>query len=208
VRRTDWSRWHEDYDADTPLARRLVAVQRRIRAFLAERPHGDLRVLSLCAGEGRDLLGVLEREPRPGRFRGRLVELDPAPAAAARERTRRAGLDGIEVTVADAGTTDAYVGAAPADLVLACGVSDEDVRRTVDALPQLCARDGVVVWTRHTGPPDLTPSIRRRFGQAGFVEVGFERIDGNERSPSVGVHRRPLEPAPLEPGVRLFRFVR
>ena len=209
---TDWGRWHEGYDADTPLARRLLAVQARIRAFLEGRPDGEVRVLSLCAGEARDLLGALEREPRPERVRGRLVELDPRLAALARERARRAGLRGIDVTVADAGTTDAYLGAAPADLVLACGVfgnvPDEDVRRTVAALPQLCARDGVVIWTRHTGRPDLTPSIRRGLAGAGFVELGFERIEAGERSPSVGVHRWPREPVPLEPGVRLFRFDR
>src|SRR6266511_1793903 len=59
-----------------------------------------------------------------------------------------------------------------------CGVfgniPDDDVHRTIDALPQFCARDATVIWTRHRGPPDLTPTIRGWFAGTGFVELGFE----------------------------------
>ena len=44
---------------------------------------------------------------------------------------------------ADAGTSDAYAGAVPADLVLACGVlgnvTPDDVAATIAFLPRLCA---------------------------------------------------------------------
>ncbi|HEY3108690.1 MAG TPA: class I SAM-dependent methyltransferase family protein [Chloroflexota bacterium] len=213
----DWSLWHRAYERPGgALGRRLAIVQRLIRGVLAERPDGDVRIVSMCAGQGRDLLPVLAEHPRGRRAAGRLVELDPANAAAARRLAREAGLDRIEVVAGDAALTDAYAGAAPADLVLACGifgnVPDDDVRRTVAALPQLCARGATVIWTRHRLPPDLTPAVRGWLAAAGFVELAFESTDADPPGPwafpvqAVGAHRWPRAPVPLEPGRRLFTF--
>ena len=41
-------------------------------------------------------------------------------------------------------------------------------------LPNFCDEGATVVWTRHREPPDRTPAVREWFGEAGFVEVGFE----------------------------------
>jgi hypothetical protein len=203
----DWVAWHERYAQPESLpSRRLPLIQAHIRAFLGAQ-RGRVRVVSLCAGDGRDLLGVLEASPRRD-VHARLVELNPSLAAQAAERATAAGLGGVEVLVADAGVTDAYEGFAPADLVLACGVfgnvPDEDVERTVRALPQLCARGGTVIWTRHRRQPDLTPRIRAWFAEAGFREQAFDSPGLD--SFSVGVHRSERPALPLERGRRLFSF--
>src|SRR2546425_5922070 len=89
---------------------------------------------------------------------------------------------------------------------------DEDVRRTVAHLPQLCARGATVIWTRHRRPPDLTPPIREWFAAAGFAELAFEWTEAEPPGPGafpaqgVGAHRWPHDPVPLEAGVRMFRF--
>src|SRR5206468_868995 len=138
----------------------------------------ELQVISACAGQGRDLIEVLAGAPKAVSVRARLVELDPSNVAAARRAVSRAGLMGIEVVCADAGSIDAYVGAVPADLVLMCGVfgniSDSDVRRTVEQLPLMCAAGATVIWTRSRRAPDLTPSIRRWLADAGFIEQSFQ----------------------------------
>ena len=55
-----WVRWHEAYqDPGSAQFRRLVLVQSEIRQALDAAPPGPIRVLSLCAGNGRDLLEVL-----------------------------------------------------------------------------------------------------------------------------------------------------
>ena len=86
------------------------------------------------------------------RVQGRLVDSDPTLADRARRTAREASLTGIEVVVADAGTTSAYAGAVPADLVLACGIFgnivDTDIERTIRALPMLCAEGATVIGTR------------------------------------------------------------
>ena len=46
-----------------------------IKQALDEAPAGPLRVISLCAGQGRDLIEVLAEHPRRGDVRARLVEV-------------------------------------------------------------------------------------------------------------------------------------
>lgn len=78
----DWQAWHDTYDVpDSWMARRLRAVQDRIREALDTAPPGPLRVVSVCAGQGRDLVDVLADHPRRDDVAARLVELDPGNTA-------------------------------------------------------------------------------------------------------------------------------
>jgi hypothetical protein len=206
----DWIDWHRAYGhADSPLARRLAIVQEQVARVLEERGAAPTRVLSMCSGEGRDLIEPIARLGVGTRVRGRLVELDPTLAGRARDAIATVGLAGLEVREGDAGSTSAYDGAAPADLVLVCGVfgniSDADIRGTVRALPSLCAEGATVIWTRHRRPPDVTPAVRRWFRAAGFLHEAFIRVP--DSLSSVGVERFTGVPEPFVPGLRLFEFV-
>jgi hypothetical protein len=113
VTERDWFTWHRHYDQpDTALARRLAAVQDQIRTALDVAPPGPLHAVSLCAGQGRDLIGALAGHPRREDVTARLVELDPRDAAAA----EAAGLPRVEVVTGDAALTDHYAGVVPAYL--------------------------------------------------------------------------------------------
>lgn len=205
----DWQAWHEEYDdPGSDLARRLLVVQEQIHEILAAVPPGPITVVSVCAGEGRDLLGVLRDHPRRREVRARLVELDDRIAAVARDTATRLGLSGVEVVVGDAALTEHYVGMVPADVVLMCGVfgniTDEDIAQTIGYARQLCRRDGFLVWTRHRNPPDLVPQICQWLDEQGFEQrwlsepgVGY----------GVGVHRFRGEPLPLARGERMFTFI-
>jgi hypothetical protein len=204
-----WSNWHRAYeDPASSLSRRLAVVQRRFGEAVSAAPAGPVTVISMCAGQGRDVIGVLSDHPRRDDVRARLVELDPVLAADARAAARASGLSDVEVVQGDASTTSAYEGLVPADVIMACGVfgniTPDDIRTTVLALPQLAAPGAVAIWTRHTRPPDLTPSIRAWFAEAGFAEVAFDTEDG--RSFSVGVARLVADPLPFRPGQTLFEF--
>ncbi len=206
----DWYEWHRPYeDAGSPLSHRLRLVQRHVTAFLDRRTEPALTVVSACAGQGRDLIGVLSGRADAARVRARLIEYDPRNMAVARDRATAEGLDGVEVVRADAGELASYAGAVPADLVLLAGVFgnivDGDVHATVAALPHLCAAGATVIWTRTRAEPDLTPAIRGWLAEAAFVEEAFEAPDGMLLS--VGVHRFTGVPAPLRDG-KLFTFVR
>lgn len=206
----DWVEWHSDYDNPASLLRRrLELVQGHLRAELDHAATGRIRLVSLCAGQGRDVIGVLSGHPRGGDVSARLVELDERNVAAARQAADAAGLDGVEVLQADAGTTDACVGAVPAQIVVVCGVfgniTTTDIRATVAALPSMCSPGGLVVWTRHRMPPDATPAIRSWFSDAGFREEAFDI--SHDGFMSVGAHRLTGESVALIPGRRLFSFV-
>jgi hypothetical protein len=111
---------------------------------------------------------------------------------------------------ADAGDTSACAGATPADLLLLCGifgnVSDDDVRRTVAAVPALLAMGGTVIWTRNTREPDLTPRVRAWFAEVGVVETAFVAAPPPGWSVGAGVLQASSQP--LGAGRRLFTFLR
>ncbi len=207
---TDWSVWHEAYErAGSSLPDRLAAVREQIARRLDATAPGPVRVVSACAGDGRDLLGVLAGRDDADRVSGLLVEYDERLAA--RARAAAAALPArLDVLHGDAARSDAYAAYVPADLVLLCGIfgniDDEDIRTTIHAAPQLCARGAEVIWTRHRDDGDLTPLVRAWFADAGFEEVAF--VAPADTFWSVGVHRWVGEPPPLEPGRHWFTFVR
>jgi hypothetical protein len=201
----DWREWHRAYDQpQSPLSRRLAVVQRLIKATLEVAPPGPIRVVSMCAGEARDLVGALEGDPRAADVRGRVVELDPDLA-----QTARANLPAsIEVVVGDAGDGALYAGAVPADVVLACGlfgnITDDDMWRFIALLPSLCARGANVIWTRHRRAPDATIRVREEFAKQHFIEEAFVAPEGTNFG--VGMHQFRGEPVDFTP-TRLFTFV-
>jgi len=208
----DYVTWHAAYDdPESSLSVRLLHVQRAILDWL-RRTSGPVRVLSVCAGQGHDIIGALEQCPPADRARvaGALVEIEPTNARIARERIAALGL-ALTVVEADAGTTDAYVGLVPGDLVLLSGImgniSAADIERLVHVSRQLCAPGATVIWTRGAQDPDLGPDIRRWFRQAGFEELSCEEwIQGTGMR--VGVNRLIAPAEPLRPGTAIFTFYR
>lgn len=195
----DWHAWHAHYeDPASSLSRRLEVVRAALRSLLVE-ADGPVRLVSICAGDGRDTLPVVAEAGAV--VSGVLVELDPGLAG----RARAAAPPGIEVRTADAGTTAAYADACPADVLLVCGVlgnvSDADMVRTVAALPSLLAAGGHVVWTRAGAEAE---EVRAELARAGLVEVRYVDDDADFR---VGVHRWPGADGVAAPGQRLFDFV-
>ncbi|HEY5488740.1 MAG TPA: class I SAM-dependent methyltransferase [Candidatus Limnocylindrales bacterium] len=208
--RLDWQAWHAGYDSDTPLRRRLEIVQRHIGVVLDTFYEAPLRVVSMCAGEARDLLGALDDRGRRD-ITGCLVELDPELAGRARAHAQALGLHDLDVRVGDAGTSASYAGAVPADLVLVCGVfgniSEADIERTLRALPMFSAPGATVIWTRHRRAPDMTFSIRRWLAASGFDSTAYDPVPDSDTMGTVGVAVFRGETAPFvdQP---LFAFIR
>ena len=207
----DWVDWHRAYeDPESRLSRRLAVVQRCLREAI-DAHMGAIRLVSMCAGEGRDVIGVLRDHPRRDSVTARLVELDPRSVAVARAAVAAARLDRVEVMEADAANTSSYAGAVPAEIILACGVfgniTDDEIRRTVEMLQCLAAPGATVIWTRYIEKDrDVVGAIGGWFADAGFDEVSLDAPE--EWRYSVGVHRLVGRPRPFEAGVTMFRFFR
>ena len=209
----DYERWHAHYDdPDSPLSWRLGVVRVSIDSFLDHRP-GQVRVVSVCAGDGRDLIGVLAQRTDAERVQTTLLEIHPVVAARARASAEAAGLD-VEVHEADAGSSDAYLDIEPADLVLLVGIfgniSDADIFRTITSSRQLCRPGATLVWSRGREAEkfgDRNPEIRSAFSAAAFIEVDYLTLDEGSL-PSIGVERYDGPAIPLVPGRRWFTFIR
>jgi hypothetical protein len=209
VRIPDWSSWHHEYDeSGSSLSRRLALVRAHIAGVLRDRAGQRTRVLSACAGEGRDIIAETAAAGDPDSVEALLVEKAPSVASVARESARRRGLRRFTVLEGDAGVTDAYASIVPADLLLFCGVfgwiDERDMFGTIDALPRLAAPGATVIWTRHYREPDATGAVRSRFARAGFDEVAFTKLPASVSA--VGVHCLSGRPLPFEPGKPLFDF--
>lgn len=206
----DYEQWHQAYsDPASSLFWRLRTVQRFLDQAL-DRHCGPVRVLSACAGDGRDLLEVLAHREDAHRVCATLVEVHPAIAQRARDRAGTIAAQ-VEVRTADAGLSDSYLGAVPAELVLLMGIfgniSDVDLQTTIAAAPQLCQPGATLLWSRGRQDGDRNDAVRMRFAAAGFTELDYATLDSGSR-PAVGVMRYDGPPQPLTTGRHLFTFVR
>lgn len=205
---SDWGAWHRLYDdPDSVQSRRLVVVRRRIGEALDVLGGSARRVLSLCSGDGRDLLPELAARPRLAP-QVVLVEQDSELAARAQAGAVAAGFDGVDVRRADAALRDSFADVVPVDLLLLCGifgnVPGADIRRTLRAVPAMLAPGGFVVWTRgRCDGVDLRPTVRRWVVEAGLEEVAY---DGEPELYGVGVARLSSPRVDAELPERLFTF--
>ncbi len=206
----DWDRWHRDYDDPaSSLSARLASVQRQLAAAIDRAPAGLVSLVSLCAGQGRDVLGVLPLHRRRDDVRAVLLEYDSRNANVARREAVSRELSHVEVREADASLIASFSDALPAQVLLLCGifgnVSDADVERMIAAAPALCAPGATVIWTRHRRSPDLTPTIRHWFERNGFSELAFDELDTGALV-GVGAHRLTNARSAESPVGPLFTF--
>ena len=202
----DRQEWYQEYDdPSSSLWRRLEEVRRLLAADLDERAAADqtsVRLLSLCAGDGRDTIPVLAARPDL-EVDACLVELDPGLAGAARAAAAEAELD-LDVRTADAGAAANFRDRMMGDVLMLCGIfgniSDADVERCVDASRGLVRPGGTVIWTRgNRVPEDPTEAVddpaewvRGLFAAAGFEEVAFVAPDDASYRVGVGRNASPI----------------
>jgi len=205
----DWHSWHNHYDdTNSPMARRLVEVQKQIELYLEQAPDRPLRIISVCAGQGRDLLSVLQHHRRRNDVSALLIDIEEKNTLAIEATAKKMELERIRGLTADASEMANYESMAPADLVLMCGVfgniSDQDIRRSITLSRQLCNHSGRLIWTRHRREPDMVPQIRDWFQAEDFEQ---ERSARENEDYGVVTHRYLGTPQPFTPGVRMFEFV-
>jgi hypothetical protein len=204
----DYLSWHDQYDdPDSPLAWRLGVVRRLITEHL-DSHDGPQRVLSLCAGDGRDVIGVLRARQDADRVEATLVEV--LPELVSRARTAADGLD-VGVRAGDAGQLATFADALPVDLLLLIGIFGnifpDDIERTVRASASLCRPAATVLWSRSRERGDLNEVIRGWFAECGFTELAYETYP-RELQPSVGALRYDGPALDVPTSGELFTFVR
>lgn len=174
----DWLAWHEAYDdPSSSLVRRLEVVRRRLGMVLDAAGEPRL-LLSLCAGDARDVIPVLAARAAWSSVSAVLVELDEELSRRAMEAATSSGLETVEVRCADAGNPASFADVLPVDVLLLCGIfgniDHQGVNDVIDAVPQMLVEGGFVIWTRGGSYPDRRPEVRSWFRTAGLAEVSFD----------------------------------
>jgi hypothetical protein len=147
-----WQNWPERAYGTRLYQDRLAAVQEHLAERL-DQATGPVRIISLCAGDGRDVIGTLARRARGENVQAWLVELNRQSVIEGRRRANRVGVaDKVVFVNGDATTYATYRSIPPADIMLACGVWGHvppcQRRNLVHALACLSQTGGAVIWTR------------------------------------------------------------
>ena len=208
---SEWVDWHEGYAPGSPLShasRGGAAPDPSERSTRA--PPGPIHVISMCAGDGRDLLGVLpDTSPQPRTFARCWWNSTPTLRNAPRERAAEVSPT-IEVVTGDA-SNDQQLMRVPSRPTSCSRAASSATSPTTTFTTRwlICRRsahpNATVIWTRGTFAPDLTPTIRVWFMEAGFTELDFVAIP--DTTVGVGANRLTSPPHPFEPDVRLFTFL-
>jgi hypothetical protein len=147
-----WQNWPERAYGTRLYQGRLAAVQELLAERLDEAA-GPVRIVSLCAGDGRDVIGTLARRPRGEQVRAWLVELNRQSTLEGRRYATEAGVaEKVSFINGDATLYATYRDVPQAAIVMACGVWGHvpapQRGRLVRALACLCQEGASVIWTR------------------------------------------------------------
>lgn len=190
----DWYEWHDLYNTEPKLQQRLEIVREYIAYSLNASPDGAIQIVSVCAGDGRDLLGTLKNHPRAKDVSARLVEINSNLVERGRATIESLGLaKQIEIINGDATLATNYVGAVPADIVIVCGVfgnlaQEAELNRLLDNLSFLSKPGAFVIWTRgHSNGIPFSDNVRKILSASGFEEVNFKLTVTGDMG--VGLHR-------------------
>jgi hypothetical protein len=205
-----WNGWPERAYQQDPYRQRLSAVQDRLAECLDQAPVGPVRIISVCAGDGRDAISVLTTHPRRHDVSAWLIEQDQRSVLDGSRRAARVGLANT-VTFLNGDATDyaTYQRIAPADIVLLCGVWGHvpTLERIplVRALTALCKTRGVVIWTRGVSKGlERLHEIQSVFAASSWEQsrVSFT----SDKKWAVVIQRYLALPIPLPSSGRIFHF--
>jgi hypothetical protein len=207
----NWLEWHDLYNTDPRLQQRLKIVREYISYSLDNSPKGNIRIVSVCAGDGRDLLGTLANHSRTQDVYARLVEIDLQLVERGRATIKSLGLEEqIEFIHSDATASTNYLGVVPADIVIICGIfgnlADENqLNRLLGNLSFLSKKGAFVIWTRgHFQGVAYSETVRKYFSDFGFDEVNFKLTATGDMG--VGIHRYLGESITVPKEQNLFVF--
>jgi hypothetical protein len=189
---------------------RLLAVQEHLAECIDLAPRGRVRVISMCAGDGRDVIGVLGSHPRQKDVSAWLVESNRQTVADGARQTLSAGLENTVKFLNEDGTVYAtYKKIVPADVVLLCGVwghvPTNERAQLVRAMACLCKPGSAVIWTRGVSK-DMTRlhEIESLFDSSSWEQVRLSIT--SDKKWAVATHRFRGPPLELPESGQIFHF--
>ena len=191
----DWKAWHTRYQTDTELQARLEQVKAYINEALLALPAGKLNIVSICSGDGRDLIEVLPTHPRREDVVGWLLEYNESLVHDAQQAILHHGLGmSLFPCVADATDAKQYAGIPLAHLVVLAGVfgsvEDGEIARFLCNLQVLCAPSAYVIWTQNISTLEgqrRTETLQQALSRQEFSSISV--VTTPQQRYHVGLHR-------------------
>jgi ubiquinone/menaquinone biosynthesis C-methylase UbiE len=184
--RVNWSGWPELAYQRPNYRERLRVVQEQLAECLDQAPHNPLRLLSICAGDGRDVIGVLQSHRRREDVEAYLVELNGQSVSEGVKNVRGSGLENVVKFIhADATEYSTYKNLAPCDIVLICGVwghvTANERANLIHALALFCKPSGKVIWTRKISKGEhMLKVVQSQFDEASWTLVRQSSTSDNK----------------------------
>lgn len=207
-----WDEWHKHYDHSSLLQARLQIVRGQISLAFNECDPGLIQAVSICAGDGRDLIHTTSNHPRRNDVRAFLIDKNEQSIARGKLAAEQVGLSQqFHFLKADARLSRSYIGIVPANIIILVGVlghvRHKEIVRLVQNVPMLCKAGGWLIWAKklkiHTNHNQVL-SVRNLLQRSAFKEVQYEEtgLDGFavSRAQFIG------PTTPLDPARRLFEF--
>lgn len=199
----NWIAWHLDYACNDERAARLEIVRKFIDHGVGATAPGGVVLVSVCAGDSRDVLGVLPNHRRRDDVHAWLLEREETLTREAARRVVELDLDKTVCACAvDATCFAAYAGIPPANVCVLSGVFGnllpEESFRLIRNLKHVCAPGASVIWTRNLVGHDgarHAEQLRACFEENRFAEevylktpregygVGLTRFEGETVAP-------------------------
>lgn len=173
----NWSGWSEHAYQRPKYRERLRVVQEQLSECLDQAPHGPVRILSICAGDGRDVIGVLQSHRRRRDVEAFLVELNGQSVSEGVRQVKASRLESVVKFIhADATDYSTYRNLAPCDIVLVSGVwghvPANDRATLIHALASFCKSGGKVIWTRKISKGEhRLKEVQSLFDEASWIPV-------------------------------------
>ena len=205
-----WSGWPQDAYRREHYQQRLRTVQAHLAECLDRAPDGSVRIVSVCAGDGRDVIGVLQSHRRRNDVEAWLVELDGQSVAAGVQHATASGLEQmVNFIHGDATDYSAYTNFVPCDVALVCGVwghvPAHERALLVRALASFCKPGASVIWTRGVSKRmSRLDDIQSQFGGSSWERTCLSFTPDDEWA--VGTHRYCGPPLELPARGPIFHF--
>jgi len=209
--RANWSGWPELAYERPKYRERLRVFQEQIAECLDQAPHGPLRILSMCVGDGRDVIGVLQSHWRRKEVEAYLVELNGQSVSEGIKHAKASGLGNVVKFIhADATDYSTYKNLAPCDIVLVCGVwghvPANDRAKLIHALASFCKPGGNVIWSLKTSKGEhRLAEVRSQFDHACWSPVRQNSTPGQKSAVCTYVYRGAALEVPANGRIFSFR---
>ncbi len=209
----DWAEWHKRYESVPSLQERLAVVCEEISLAISATRTKPVRILSICSGDGRDVILSTAASKLRKSISGVLIELNPDLVARGRSTIKEFSLqEEISFQCSDATKSETYRSIAPAHIVVLSGVFGnlkyEDVGLLIDSLRSLCEPKARVIWTRNLNEfgdgETVVGGIKKLFANVNFTEASYTKTPSGVFA--VGTHVYEGETLNLPARPVLFRF--